>query len=223
MSKQHYKNPLVQKLIFSGEIHLISGLHIGGSTTDLDIGGIDNEVIKIIENGEETPYIPGSSLKGKMRSLLVKADGNIEIMDDSDEVKLLFGYPVDSNTTRLLFRDCYLLNDAHLETKTENSIERATGRSNPRDIERVGKGAVFVFDMVMDVYEKDIPDLKKHINLIRLGMELLEIDYLGGHGSRGAGKIAFKQVAYVPWNIDLINAEIIKDAPVAVYKWTEQK
>lgn len=49
-----------------GQITLLSGLHIGGGDNAMEIGGIDNPVIKT--NGK--PYIPGSSLKGKMRSLL---------------------------------------------------------------------------------------------------------------------------------------------------------
>ena len=56
----------IHKLV--GQIELVSGLHIGGSNTEMHIGGTDNPVIKNpITN---RPYIPGSSLKGKMRSLL---------------------------------------------------------------------------------------------------------------------------------------------------------
>ncbi|MDA3052863.1 type III-A CRISPR-associated RAMP protein Csm3 [Campylobacter sp. JMF_01 NE2] len=50
-----------------GKIEVISGLHIGGGDDTMKIGGIDNAVIK---NTKGEPYIPGSSLKGKMRSLL---------------------------------------------------------------------------------------------------------------------------------------------------------
>ena len=53
---------------FTGEIELLTGLHIGGGDADMHIGGIDNPVIKNPVNHE--PYIPGSSIKGKMRSLL---------------------------------------------------------------------------------------------------------------------------------------------------------
>ena len=51
-----------------GEIQLLTGLHIGGGDADMHIGGIDNTVIKHPETKE--PYIPGSSIKGKMRSML---------------------------------------------------------------------------------------------------------------------------------------------------------
>ena len=52
----------------AGEIELLSGLHIGSGNTEMHIGGTDNPVIKNPITQE--PYIPGSSLKGKMRSLL---------------------------------------------------------------------------------------------------------------------------------------------------------
>ena len=51
-----------------GQLELISGLHIGSGNTEMHIGGTDNPVIKNPFTSE--PYIPGSSLKGKMRSLL---------------------------------------------------------------------------------------------------------------------------------------------------------
>jgi CRISPR-associated protein Csm3 len=51
-----------------GKIKLISGLHIGGGDDTMKIGGIDNGVVKDVNS--DKPYIPGSSLKGKMRSLL---------------------------------------------------------------------------------------------------------------------------------------------------------
>ena len=52
----------------TGQIELLTGLHIGGGDADMHIGGIDNTVIKHPVTRE--PYIPGSSIKGKMRSLL---------------------------------------------------------------------------------------------------------------------------------------------------------
>ena len=55
-------------LTLKGQIELLSGLHIGGGDDTMKIGGIDSQVIKDINTNK--PYIPGSSLKGKMRSLL---------------------------------------------------------------------------------------------------------------------------------------------------------
>ncbi|AGA33131.1 CRISPR-associated RAMP Csm3 [Thioalkalivibrio nitratireducens DSM 14787] len=59
-----------------GQIELISGLHIGSGNTEMHIGGTDNPVIKNPFTHE--PYIPGSSLKGKMRSLLEWRAGVVE-------------------------------------------------------------------------------------------------------------------------------------------------
>ena len=56
------------KIFLKGTINALTGLHIGGNSGELDIGGIDNPVIRNAVNRQ--PYIPGSSLRGKMRSLL---------------------------------------------------------------------------------------------------------------------------------------------------------
>src|SRR6266478_2479436 len=63
---------LVGKLILSGELHCETGLHIGAGKGSLEIGGADNPVVK---DAFGLPYIPGSSLRGKVRSLLENALG----------------------------------------------------------------------------------------------------------------------------------------------------
>src|SRR5712672_1374059 len=63
---------LVGKLILSGELHCETGLHIGAGKGSLEIGGADNPVVK---DAFGLPYIPGSSLRGKVRSLLENAMG----------------------------------------------------------------------------------------------------------------------------------------------------
>lgn len=65
------------KYIISGKIKCITGLHIGGSTTGLEIGGVDNPVIK--DPITDEPFIPGSSLRGKLRSLTEWRLGLIEL------------------------------------------------------------------------------------------------------------------------------------------------
>jgi len=64
------------KYVLSGKINCVTGLHIGGSTIGIEIGGIDNPVIK--DPLTEYPYIPGSSLRGKLRSLMEWSNGLIE-------------------------------------------------------------------------------------------------------------------------------------------------
>src|SRR5258707_5389621 len=63
---------LVGKLILSGELHCESGLHIGAGKGSMEIGGADNPVVK---DAFGRPYVPGSSLRGKLRSLLEQAHG----------------------------------------------------------------------------------------------------------------------------------------------------
>lgn len=62
------------KYIIKCELELLSGLHIGKGQNSLEIGGVDNSVVK---DAYGKPYIPGSSLKGKMRSLMEFAEDKI--------------------------------------------------------------------------------------------------------------------------------------------------
>ncbi|MEM2742095.1 MAG: type III-A CRISPR-associated RAMP protein Csm3, partial [Nitrososphaeria archaeon] len=62
---------LIGKVIVTGDIIVRTGLRIGGTTTGLKIGGVDQPVIT---DALGRPYIPGSSLKGKMRSLIEKKE-----------------------------------------------------------------------------------------------------------------------------------------------------
>ena len=62
---------LMGKVVITVKIRAETGLSIGGATVGLDIGGVDKPVVK---DAEGKPYIPGSSLKGKMRSLLEKSN-----------------------------------------------------------------------------------------------------------------------------------------------------
>jgi CRISPR-associated protein Csm3 len=63
---------LIGKLILEGELHCDSGLHIGAGKGSLEIGGADNPVVK---DAFGRPYVPGSSLRGKLRALLEQASG----------------------------------------------------------------------------------------------------------------------------------------------------
>ena len=58
---------LVRIYTITGTIETVTGLHIGAGKDSIEIGGMDNPVIKHPHTGEH--YIPGSSLKGKVRSL----------------------------------------------------------------------------------------------------------------------------------------------------------
>ena len=203
---------LLGKIFISGKITALTGLAIGGSSTDVVIGGIDNNVIK---TSEGVPYIPGSSLKGKMRSLLELAEkeGICECGKSDCEICVIFGTGANKRSpetgpTRLLVRDAHLnkeikekmenkegefkeLELTYTEGKWENRIERLTSKAeHPRQMERVPAGAEFDFSMVFNILEKE--DLNRFKKLIT-AINLLEDDYLGGSGSRGYGRIKFSE------------------------------
>ena len=67
---QNGRRSFYGKVLLEGRINLLTGLHIGGSQEAMQIGGVDLPVIKDVESS--LPFIPGSSLKGKMRSTLEK-------------------------------------------------------------------------------------------------------------------------------------------------------
>lgn len=115
---------LIKKHFFRGTIELKTGLHIGGAKSSLDIGGLDSPVIKTAKG---VPYIPGSSLKGKIRSLLAMQEGAKEIGEESDKLLRLFGCSDDGKVqkTRLIFRDA-LLDIDKFEEKFKNSELLAT-------------------------------------------------------------------------------------------------
>ena len=190
------------------QIHLVTGLHIGAGNAEIHIGGIDNPVIK----GEDNfPYIPGSSLKGKMRCLLEKA----ACTSDSERqlINRMFGQPVSTDRenreknewTRLLFRDCFLDKDSRhelleksippTEAKWENTIDRRTCIANPRNIERIIPGLDFKCEIIVRLLDDD--DEKAFKDELIKGMKLLQFDALGGNGSRGYGKVEF---SHVNWN-----------------------
>ena len=64
------------------------------------------------------------------------------------------------------------------------------GEANPRQIERVPAGAVFDFQLVYNVTDADAAD-ERYDKTGPNGLHLLQWDYLGGHGSRGYGRVRF--------------------------------
>ena len=193
------------KVEITGTLEVMTGLHIGGSSAFSAIGAVDAPVIRDVRSGN--PMIPGSSLKGKMRSLLAKAY-NSEIAktpdDDCEALTSLFGCARKGNvhTSRILFSDMVMSNWEELkkygitsktEVKFENTIKRTTAVANPRQIERVIRGSEFPMSLVYEVQDEET--MIKDFKILREGFRLLEYDYLGGHGSRGYGKVKFNDLA----------------------------
>ena len=228
------------KIFLTGTLKAVTGLHIGGDSSNLDIGGIDNPVIRNPFNRQ--PYIPGSSLRGKMRGLLDRhfnnqlnknvgrRDAQVRVHECQNRqdysvcrVCQVFGVAPTTRDlrgqtmpTRLIVRDVSLTEDAlqsltdaetdgeFTEAKWEVAIDRITAAATPRQSERVPAGATFgPFELVYGIYTQNAvssSQIEQELDLFDIvlaGMELLQDDYLGGSGTRGYGKIAFKNLEMV--------------------------
>lgn len=102
---------------------------------------------------------------------------------------------------RLIFRDAFLINKdkldslgvkSYTEVKFENTIDRITAEANPRQIERAIRDSVFGFELIYEVTDKSQAQVEEDFKVILDGLKLLELDYLGGSGSRGYGKVVFE-------------------------------
>lgn len=192
---------IVKKIRINTTIELLTGLHIGGSSENVEIGGIDNSVIKIATKDSQ-PYIPGSSLKGKMRCLLEQVAGAAKV-GGNGAINNMFGFQESNKPSKIIVRDAYLTNESeaqlracdnldmpYTEGKWENVIDRVKGTAeHPRQSERVPAGAKFAVEFVINVWDDDSE--QQLMDMLRKGIRLIENDYLGGSGSRGYGQVKF--------------------------------
>lgn len=193
--------------VISGELVCITGLHIGISKESIEIGGSDNVIIR--DPVTRLPYIPGSSIKGKMRALLELALGRTNgdpCKCGKCEVCRVFGSAADnisvSGPTRIIVRDSFPTEETlkmwdessdvveGAELKYENTLDRITSGANPRNQERVPRGSKFGFEIIVSEYEGDSDNL----GVVLEGLRLLEDSYLGGSGTRGYGKVEFRDI-----------------------------
>lgn len=202
---------LNKKIIFKGYITTLTGLHIGGTNSSMSIGGIDKAVIR--NPIDKKPYIPGSSLKGKMRSLIELHHGTIgnkkmgavlngPTENPDDLAAKLFGTANNSDRqrpSRIIVRDCLLTSpDAifkgmdlpYTEAKTEVVIDRITSKAMPRQIERVPAGVTFGLQIVLNIFVEDKNEAQLIAGVIS-ALQLVQDDYIGGSGSRGSGQVQF--------------------------------
>jgi CRISPR-associated protein Csm3 len=193
------------RVFLTFDIAAVTGLHIGGSETGIEIGGVDKTVIR--DKLTNRPYIPGSSLRGKARSLLEKykglrqnqriGQGHIHSCDEADayptcDVCQVFGVPGErdfATPTRLVVRDVPLTPASaeqlekiartdlpYTEVKTEVSIDRVTSAANPRQMERVPAGAVFgPAELIYSIYDGDGCDASRDIERLRVVVEGLQL------------------------------------------------
>ena len=240
---------LVKILEITAELELKTGLRIGGGDADMQIGGVDSPIVK--HPITLLPYIPGSSIKGKIRSLLewrsgaigkqdVDKQGNpavdkynkpilltgpltaksLQLTKGNEEyikrILWLFGVSADNKEprtgtnydqsvrlARLSFSDSLMTKEWQdkieenrwptTEIKSENSINRMTSVANsPRQIERIPSNTKFDFKVTMRLFDND--NEQDFIDMLFSGFALLELDSLGGYGSRGYGKVIFNDL-----------------------------
>ena len=193
-----------------GKIICMTGLRIGGTVETVGIGETDKPIIR--HPITRMPYIPGSSLKGKLRSLLEskyssRTHKTGEPCDCAEcEICVLFGCGDPrggKEPTRLIFRDAALtqasakfLSDAlpgsFAEVKTEIQMDRNTGGTRKgalRHPERVPEGTEFDFSISVRIFEEDEGERKLYLDRLAEAFEMLEKDYLGGSGTRGYGQV----------------------------------
>ena len=187
------------KILIHCKLIVCTGMHIGDSSAFSAIGAVDSQVVRDPLTG--LPIVPGSSLKGKLRRLLARSiSGDIQHMprhdDDDERVKRLFGSSSPVRAARLQFSDCFVSNADEMrrvgitEVKAENGINRADSVANPRFIERVSRGTAFAVNIVYDI--ADETQITDDLALLAKGMKLLQLDYLGGHGTRGSGRVSLR-------------------------------
>lgn len=190
---------MYNKIIIKANLTVLTGMHIGGSNIFSSIGSVDSPVAK--DAYKKQPYIPGSSLKGKLRTLLARSMKQSYIMEEPNKdepiIRRMFGSSLKGNiqNSRFQFSDAFIKNMEELrdigttEVKFENTINRTTAVANPRQIERVIRGVKFDVVIVYDIVEKS--EITEDFTHLAHAMKLLQMDYLGGHGTRGYGKVKF--------------------------------
>jgi CRISPR-associated protein Csm3 len=208
-------------------IEVVTGLHIGGSDEGIQIGGIDNTIIRNPFNNQ--PYIPGSSLRGKMRSELEKQLGlplnqpigpyvRIHSPDNKDDyeasdVARIFGIAPPSEgigittLTRLIVRDVALTEECQTDLEERNTDLPYAEIKTEVAIDRVTSAATprdlervpagAEFGPAQLIFS--VYELGDFDLLPRIfqGMQLVEDSYLGGQGSRGSGQVEFKDISVV--------------------------
>lgn len=223
-SNDSTQSRLLYNVFIEFEIEVLTGLAIGGSDTGIQIGGVDKVVIRNPFNDE--PYVPGSSLRGKMRSSLEKAMGlelNTSIGSrvrihsaktardyENSVVCQIFGVTGEndwSRPSRVLVRDIRLsaesrqaMTNQRLDLPfTEVKMEVAIDRITSAANPRSLERvpAGAVFGPGQMVLNVFSGDpVERYLNVLYNGMLLVEDAYLGGAGSRGSGQIAFRNIKF---------------------------
>lgn len=224
------------KIIIELPFKLLTGTHIGNDNDGFAIGGVNKVVIR--DAVTRLPIIPGSSLKGKLRSIVEALEGmekkqplehgkwynrghggmyrheaNTREEALKNAVDRTFGTTGNksgdtNHPARLSVSDAQVtpstaevLADLEgdfpfTEIKSENFLDRITSAANPRSLERVPAGSVFVSRLSYTV--ENLDHLKTDLEYLLAALNWLEDDYIGGNGSRGYGRLKFGKAQKLP-------------------------
>lgn len=214
-----------ENLIVSGHIVCSTGLHVGGANESIEIGGIDNIIIR--DAVSEKPFIPGSSLKGKMRSLMELNDpdssrniieGNGNSLDIGKPCKCgkclpckIFGTSADEidsekqmGPTRTLFRDAFPTEETIVMWKESQEVIKGAEVKYENTINRINSEAnPRPSERVPKGSKFDFEIVfsiydeedKENFKGLFEAMMLVEDNYIGGSGTRGYGKISFENLS----------------------------
>lgn len=204
-----------------GTFELMTGTRIGGNSDIIEIGGNDSPIVRNPLTKEL--YIPGSSIKGKMRMLIEWLEGKI---DESGKVHScsekecpvcrVFGRGAKASgeaaigTTRISVKDAFLTEKSKKELlklrdrigvdtewKYENNINRLTSEATPRNSERIPAGVSFDFTIsykVFDFNDNGQIDEELFENVVIKALKVLSLEGIGGGVSRGNGQIKFTKL-----------------------------
>ena len=209
-----------ENYIINGQIVCDSGLHIGDSTEGIDIGGSDSPIIR--DPITEYPYIPGSSLKGKLRSLLELSDkkssesviqnkGKVATDEECIATQIFGLTPTDEKNidieknyqTRIIVRDSQPTDETIELWKNHKQLSSGAELKWENTINRITSTANprniervpkdSKFNFEIIFSSYSEEEFKNIIKLLE-AMKLLENNYLGGSGSRGSGQIHFENI-----------------------------
>lgn len=204
-----------------GTFKLITGTRVGGSSDIIEIGGNDSPIVRNPLTKEL--YIPGSSIKGKMRMLTEWLEGKIDengkvhsCAEKSCPVCRVFGRTAEDSkkamigTTRISVKDAFLTDASKekliklrdrigidTEWKYENNINRLTSEATPRNSERIPAGVSFNFSISYKVFDLDDngkTDEELFEKIVIKGLKALSLEGIGGGVSRGNGQIEFTKL-----------------------------
>ena len=208
------------KAMVTGTITALTGLRVGGTTGGLKIGGVD---LNVITDPWGRPYIPGSSLKGKTRSLAehyskVAFDGKGRHLCTENTSYLqcpvcqvwgtMGGRDLDVPClTRLQVRDAFIDPESitpdikdnieleWTEVKFETAINRIKGTALDGSLRQVERVPAGARFGLEFIYNFYGDDDIERFKLVFVALQILEHDYLGGMGSRGYGRVEISDLA----------------------------